>query len=59
MTYHPTTINDTETIINEIVIVLKALEKLPKNYGVIFTGSNSDLKGDFYNKKIKKICRSK
>ena len=55
VTYHPTTINDTETIINEIVIVLKALEKLPKNYGVIFTGSNSDLKGDFYNKKIKKF----
>ena len=54
VTYHPTTINDTETIINEIVMVLKALERLPKKW-CYFTGSNSDLKGDFYNKKIKKF----
>ena len=57
VTYHPDSYNFNQNKKN-ILIFLNSLKSL-KEYNFIFTASNSDIHGDFFNRKIQNFVKSK
>lgn len=55
-TYHPTTLDDKEKIINYFKNILDALEKL-KDTSIIFTKANSDVGGRVINSMLEKFTQ--